>query len=422
MLSETEFTETNLHYRKLLKNKHFLIQCPIRIASLVLGKYSHSIPFLVTSVCYFSRRDALHKWGMLLLSLYRRIENITAFLGGAVLNPIETIERFGEGLDQETRSLKAALRVIAGGAPPKAIQEMDDHLARFEAYFNQREGLILNYQEKLSGSREALNRITVEVSAYKGEVERNIEQLNQMFAELDRDDDGFLENLLKEALGVPRLLEQKEEYLRQAEALQKLSAKVKMLASGISRLDAIDREELNAYRAWKTATSQAFQSLGVFAGPALFFTDLPSLFKKALNIKMFGATERFDDTYMWKRQKEVVGELAPKGVALLSKSISILSRARARVTQMLDNENESAEAFAKSDLWRLEILMTNNSQMLILESMVIFWKKLFPKDLVGGLIHEVQSSLANSRPIYRQQVEALSPADQQLLGDLLEAR
>ena len=56
--------------------------------------------------------------------------------------------------------------------------------------------------------------------------------MNQMFAELKKEDHGYLENLLKGILGIERLLEQKEDYLRQVESLHKLSVKVDMFASG----------------------------------------------------------------------------------------------------------------------------------------------------------------------------------------------
>ena len=149
---------------------------------------------------------------MLLFQLYQTVENVTAFLGDAALNPEETIGRVGEELNREIRSLNAALRVIAGGTPPAAIQEMDGHLERFEAYCVQRQELIPRYQEKLGSSRAALNRITAEISAYKEKFEKETKQLNQMFAELEKENHGYLENLLKGILGVERLLEQKENY------------------------------------------------------------------------------------------------------------------------------------------------------------------------------------------------------------------
>lgn len=398
---------------KALKGRLNLLHSPIKTASSNLGNYSRSIPFLVASVCYFSRRDALHKLGMLLFQLYQTVENVTAFLGDAALNPEETIERVGEELNREIRSLNAALRVIAGGTPPEAIQEMDGHLERFEAYCVQRQELIPRYQEKLDSSRAALNRITAEVSAYKEQFEKETKRLNQMFAELEKEDHGYLENLLKGILGVERLLEQKEDYLRQVEALHKLSVKIDMFASGIFALESIDKMECTSYGQWNVMVSQASLSLGFFEGQALFFADLPSILKKLVNTKLFGTTERCDDLYLWKRQKEVARELAPKGVALLSEAISMLDRARRRVLQALNDESE--EALKKWDVWKLENLMIQKAQILFLESTMVFYQNLFPRHSVAGRIARIQSDVTVQKREHREKVEALLQADQQLV-------
>lgn len=86
---------------KTLNGRLTILKPPLEKFSLRLGKYSRSIPFLVSLVGYFSRREAFYQLGIFLYHIYSKLEEIAAFFATAATEPSETVERIAQGLNEE---------------------------------------------------------------------------------------------------------------------------------------------------------------------------------------------------------------------------------------------------------------------------------------------------------------------------------
>jgi hypothetical protein len=291
---------------------------------------------------------------------------------------------------------------------------MKNWIERFIIYLEQREEILAGYQEKIDQIKTSIERIESEIQENKDKIDRDAERIQQMVDDLERGDQGYLENLLKALLGVQDLLEKKQDYIDNLIVLNSLKEKALMVKSGIEQLNHVDEMESNSYHQLNVMTRQALFHLGFLEGKALFFADLPFALKKIVNIKFFGQQERFDDLFSWRRQKEIVLEKAPEGVLYLTKMVKVMNKARSRIIESL--RDDTGKSIADWDFWRVETLMVHRAHLYLTEATTIFYEKLFPRDKTAHLISSNHQSLIEGKAQLELAVSRVSDEDKRLLS------
>ena len=396
---------------KTLKGRLQIFQSPLKAASGVLGSYSHSIPFLVSAVCYFARRDTLYGLGRVLYQIYSKTEEISSCLVNAALDPNEAIERLSKELNEEIDGLKEAIKVILKDFPPEILQAIDNDLDLLVAHLENRNRIIPQYQEKLIKAQNLMEKKQTELSSYIETMKYEAKKLEQLFSEIESDDSGFFAEALKDLLGFQSLVEKKAEFDQKIHSLQTLSEKIALFVSGMGLLDVIDKQEITTFRQWNVMVKQA--PLKRFEGILLFVCDLPWIARKEYMLKYHGRDTGCRDLNFWERKRRVVNELAPKGVIKFSKALASFKTARARVIAFL-NAWSIDNAMDKRG-WEIEHLFLQKGTVLLLESTEIFYKKLFPIHLVSQDICRIQSDIRKQKQKHIKQVNAMPKCDQALV-------
>ena len=146
----------------------------------------------------------------------------------------------------------------------------------------------------------------------------------------------------------------------------------------------------------------------------LFLCDLPWVVKKGYVLKTQKIDEGCNDLYFWTRKKRVVNELAPQGVLKFSQALTAFKSTRLKVIEFLDGV--SLDKSSNRIGWELEQLEFQKGTILSMESTAIFYKKLFPNDLISGDLSNLQSNIEKEKQSHTQAVKILPERDQRLVS------
>lgn len=131
-------------------------------------------------------------------------------------------------------------------------------------------------------------------------------------------------------------------------------------------------------------------------------------------LRKHGIDEGCQDLYFWNRKKRVVHELAPQGVKKFSEAIGDFKNIREREVQLLDEV--SIESEDQKTHWKIEEFLLQRGSILVLESTILFYDKLFPRKFVAHEIVRIQDDVIRQKEKYTRSINLLDEESQRLLA------
>lgn len=232
---------------KVLKGRATKLRPPLQKTSNALQNHSLSIPFLVASVCYFSRRETLYALAMVLYQIYAKTEEIAAHFVNAALDPHEAINKLSNEVSEEVLNLLKTLKILSKETPPQILQDIDEKLNRLTQYLEKKETLIPQYKEKLLRMEELFQQKEAELTSLLERLKGESEKIQQLISEVESKSNGFIEKAFKQLLGFQGFIERKEDFDQKIEILKNLHTKTMLIASGIHLLNIVDNQEVTAF-------------------------------------------------------------------------------------------------------------------------------------------------------------------------------
>lgn len=242
---------------KALKGRATKLHSLLKKTSHVLENHSLSIPFLVVSVCYFSRREALYALAMVLYQIYAKTEEIAAYFVNAALDPHEIIEKLSKELNEELSNFFKTLKVISNEPSPQILQDIDENLERLSQYLEKKSIIIPQYQEKLLRAEALFQQKEAELASLLERLKCEAEKIQQLISEVESTGNGFLAKTFKQLLGFQGFIERKKDFDQKIEIFQDLHIKIMLITSGIHLLEIVDKQEVTVFCQWNIAVRQA---------------------------------------------------------------------------------------------------------------------------------------------------------------------
>jgi hypothetical protein len=364
---------------KSLKERVTFISMPLQLIASALGAYRYSIPLLLGTVVYLSRRDAIILFIRQFEGFYELFEQINVFFLHSLSDPDQLIEKAQQELREGLSGIYESTQFILFANEPEVISTISQEINIFEKHLRSLATKIPLFEKKLETVQQLLRKTQQDLMLEISNIEHQSEELDQLFSEMDAEYSSFWEEMYKQLLGYQSLVNKQKEFQEKLVTLRDLAKKVELIISGIDLVNQSDGEEIRAIKRWNIYITHT--SLPFLEDLFLLAWDTPSLGRKMVNEIFFGETEGSEDLISYQRRRIKLNEILPEGVSKFSQALILFKQARKsildglirlEVTEPLDKEH-----------WDAEEELLKQGRRFFTDGDLIFCATLFRSHLVG---------------------------------------
>lgn len=328
----------------LTNRKGFIVRCAQASLSIV-GLCTFSNTFVLTTVIYVARRNAVVIFLEGLKKLYYLLKELEIFISESLSDPSQVVEKFSSEIAKELEEINEVAQAIIFHNEPGVIKDIDQEISSFEEDLKVLQSKMPEFEEKFEILLKKIQENQEKLSSELSLIETQAKKLAELVNEIDYQSQGFCEGMIKEYIGFDKFKQRNEIFQKLFEEGINLNRKALLIITGLHLLGETNSLEGRAIDVWFSIVECTH--LPMVQDMALTAVSIPVLIKELGRAYIYNQFRR-DAFFNFKAKRIILCKKYPDDVAEFRDGLVHLRYARTSIFRHL-NQMATAEPLFKEN-------------------------------------------------------------------------